>query len=151
MFDFAWCTPKLLDKLKCKSKGENREGQGVEAHSLICSTSEIKRRVGAPGWGLKWMTNGSIIHMDLHKPNNNWSMCSWSTFGAWTNHGQTWIHKIHHDPDLGEATTFPLIIFSMPTHGACTQMSFCLGTPKLGIPKLSKLGFPWFWGAITSC
>jgi hypothetical protein len=25
-------------------------------------------------------------------------MCNWSTFGARTNHGQTWIHKIHHDP-----------------------------------------------------
>jgi hypothetical protein len=31
-----------------------------------------------------------------------------------------------HGPDLGEATTFPLIVFSMPGHEANTQMSFCL-------------------------
>jgi hypothetical protein len=52
-----------------------------------------------------------------------------STFGAYTNHGQTWTHKTHHSPDLGEATTFLLIIFSMFGHGACTQMPFCPETP----------------------
>jgi len=35
-------------------------------------------------------------------------------------------------PELGGSTTFPLLIFSMLGHEACTQMSFCLGTPKLG-------------------
>jgi hypothetical protein len=52
-------------------------------------------------------------------------------FDAWTSHGQTWTHKIHHDPDLGEATTFPFIVFFVPGHGASTQMSFCPGFPKL--------------------
>jgi hypothetical protein len=42
--------------------------------------------------------------------------------------------------DLGEATTFPLIIFFMPSHGAYTQMSFCPKTPKLGVFKFPKLG-----------
>jgi hypothetical protein len=32
------------------------------------------------------------------------------------NHGHKQIHKIHHDLDLGEATTFPLIVFSMISH-----------------------------------
>jgi len=41
------------------------------------------------------------------------------------------IHKIHHGPDLGEATTFPLIVFFVPGHKIDTQMSFCFGTPKL--------------------
>jgi hypothetical protein len=58
-------------------------------------------------------------------------MHSWSTFGARMNHGQTQTHKIHHGRDLGEATTFPLIVFFVPNHGANTQMSFCPGTPKL--------------------
>jgi hypothetical protein len=61
-------------------------------------------------------------------------MHSWNIFGARTNHGQTWIHKTHHDPNLGEATTFPLIVFSMPGHGASTQMSFCLKNPKIRTP-----------------
>ncbi len=61
----------------------------------------------------------------------SWLVRSWSAFGARTNHGQTRIQKTHHDPKLGEATTFPLIIFFVPSHRANTQMSFCSGTPKL--------------------
>jgi hypothetical protein len=58
------------------------------------------------------------IHTDLHKPNNNWLVHSLSTFGARTSHEQTWIHKIHHGLNLGEATTFPLIVYFMPLHEA---------------------------------
>jgi hypothetical protein len=57
-------------------------------------------------------------------------MHSWSIFGARMNHGQTQTHKNHHSPDLEEATTFPFILYSMAGHGANTQMSFCLETPK---------------------
>jgi hypothetical protein len=57
-------------------------------------------------------------------------MHNMSTFGARTNHEHTQIHKIHHSPNLGEATTFPLILLSMIGHGACTQMSFFLGLPS---------------------
>jgi hypothetical protein len=46
------------------------EEEEVEACSLNCSISRVKGRVGAPGWGLRLVTSGSIIHMDLHKPNN---------------------------------------------------------------------------------
>jgi hypothetical protein len=35
---------------------------------------------------------------------------SWNIFGAWMNHGQTHIHNTHHDPDLGEATTYFLCL-----------------------------------------
>jgi hypothetical protein len=52
------------------------------------------------------------------------------------NHGQTWTHKTHHGSNLGEATTFPLLVFSVISHGGYIQMSFCLGTHKLGIPKI---------------
>jgi hypothetical protein len=55
----------------------------------------------------------------------NWLMHSWSIFGAQTSHEQTWTRKIHHNPNLGEVTTFPFIIFFVPSHGASTQMSFC--------------------------
>jgi hypothetical protein len=57
-------------------------------------------------------------------------MHSLSTFGAKTNHGQTQIHKIHHGPDLGEATTFPLIVYFVPLHEGHIQMTFCPWTPK---------------------
>ncbi len=47
-------------------------------------------------------------------------MRSWSTFGAQTSHEQTWTHKTHHSLDLGEVTTFPLIVFFLLGHGANT-------------------------------
>ncbi len=49
-------------------------------------------------------------------------MHSWSTFGAQTRHGQTRIHNIHHSPNLGEATTFPLIVLYVLGHRASTQV-----------------------------
>jgi hypothetical protein len=44
--------------------------EGVRVHSLVRSTLGVEGRVGAPKWGLGRMTSKSIIHMDLHKPNN---------------------------------------------------------------------------------
>jgi len=43
---------------------------------------------------------------------------------------QTQIHKTHHGPDLGEATTFPLILYFVVGHETSTQMSFGPGIPK---------------------
>jgi hypothetical protein len=57
-------------------------------------------------------------------------MHSLNTFGARTSHGQIQTHKIHHGPDLGEATTFPLIIYFVPLHKGHIQMAFCPRTPK---------------------
>jgi hypothetical protein len=59
-------------------------------------------------------------------------MRSLSTFGAQTSYEQTQTHKTHHDPNLGEATTFFHIVFSMSGHGAYTQMSFCPEIPEIG-------------------
>jgi hypothetical protein len=75
-------------------------------------------------------------------------MHGWSTFGAQTNHGHTWTHKTHHGSHLREATTIPLILFFMPYHRACTQMSFCTRTLKL---KVLKLGLSQLWRPITFC
>jgi hypothetical protein len=55
---------------------------------------------------------------------------NWSFFGAWTSHGKIRIHKTHHGSDLGEATTFPFIVYSVPSHGTSIQMAFCLETTK---------------------
>jgi hypothetical protein len=58
-------------------------------------------------------------------------MHSWNNFNAQVRHEQTRIHKTHHNLDLGEATTFPLIKYFVPSHETSTQMSFCPKTPKL--------------------
>lgn len=38
--------------------------------TLSHSISGVEGRVGALGWGLRRMTSESIIHMNLHRPNN---------------------------------------------------------------------------------
>jgi len=64
------------------------------------------------------------------------------------NHEQTQIHKTHHNLDLKEATTFPLIVYFVPNHDTSTQMSFCSGTPTW---EFSQLGLPRLWRPITLC
>jgi hypothetical protein len=79
-------------------------------------------------------TKKSDKHVNYsHRPaqTTSWLVRSWNTFDAHMNHGQTPTHKIHHSLDLGEAITFPLIIFFVHGHKASTQMSFCPKTPKL--------------------
>jgi hypothetical protein len=71
----------------------------------------------------------------------SWLVRNYNTFGAWTSHEVTRIHKTHHDPNVGEATTFPFIVLSMLGHGTITQMSFCLGTPKWE-SRIPKIGTP---------
>jgi hypothetical protein len=46
------------------------------------------------------------------------------------NHEQTQLHNIHHGPDLGEATTFPFIVYYVFAHWTGIQMALCLKTPK---------------------
>jgi hypothetical protein len=54
---------------------------------------------------------------------------------------QTQTHKTHHVLDLEEATTFPLIIYSMPNNGTSTQCHFVSRLPSgnLEIPKIRAL------------
>jgi hypothetical protein len=55
-----WSIAKLLYRLKCESKVKTTKKLKVGAYSLICKISRVKGRVGAPRWGLGWMTNESI-------------------------------------------------------------------------------------------
>jgi hypothetical protein len=98
------------------------------------------------GRGVCWSSGMGIKKSDKHQlftqtyinQTTSWLVHSWSTFCAKISHVQTRTHKTHHGPDLGEATTFPLIVYSVPLHEAHIQMAFCLGTPRdsLEIPKI---------------
>jgi hypothetical protein len=65
-------------------------------------------------------------------------MCSWSTFGAQMNNEHTRMHKTHHGPNLGEVTTFPLIVFTM---GTTPKWCFSRDS-QVGIPKIPKIRIP---------
>jgi hypothetical protein len=128
-------------------KAKTMEEKGVGVRSLAHNTLGVEGRVGVLGWGLGRMINESIIYT---KQTTSWLVRNWGISDARMNHGHTWIHKTHHGPDLGEAITFPLIVFFVINHESYIQMSFCFGTPKLGVLKFSKLGFPTLWRAIMS-
>jgi hypothetical protein len=49
-------------------------------------------------------------------------MHSWITFDARLSLGHTQTQKIHHNPNSRKATTFPVTIFSMISHGGYTQI-----------------------------
>jgi hypothetical protein len=75
---------------------------------------------------------------------------NWNIFCAWTSRMHTQIHKTHHGSNLGEATTFPFIVFFVINHRGYTQMSFCPRTPKMGMLKFLKLRFLKLWRHVTS-
>ncbi len=52
------------------SKVKTTEEERVGVCSLTRNTSVVEAHSRASGWGLGRMTSNSIIHMDVHKPNN---------------------------------------------------------------------------------
>ncbi len=76
-------------------------------------------------------------------------MHSWNTFNARTNHGQTWTHKIHHGLDLGEATTFPLIVYYVFFSWSPHPNGILSWDSQVGVSKFSQLGLPWLCKPIT--
>jgi hypothetical protein len=66
-------------------------------------------------------------------------------------HRQTRTHKTHHGLNLGEAITFPLIVYYALLHEAHIQMVFLSRDSQMGVSKFPKLGLPQLWGPITLC
>jgi hypothetical protein len=95
--------------------------QHFEGGRGVCSSS---------GMGTRKSDKHQLLIRTCANQTTSWLMHSLNTFGARTSHEQTQTHKIHHGPNLREATTFPLIVYFVPLHEAQIQMTFCLGTPK---------------------
>jgi hypothetical protein len=72
-------------------------------------------------------------------------------FWCWDKPRATWTHLTHHGPDLGEATTFPHIVFFALLHRTYIQMVLFLGTPKVESRNCPGLELPRLWAFITSC
>jgi hypothetical protein len=72
-------------------------------------------------------------------------------FGVGISHGLTRIHLTHHGPDSGEATTFPLIVFSAAPHERRLHSNGSFSRDSQGgVPKLSRFRLLGLWGIITS-
>ncbi len=63
----SWIDSNVSPKVK------TIKGQGIRAHSLIHNISGVEGRAGTLVCRLGRTTSKSIIHMDLHKPNNKLS------------------------------------------------------------------------------
>jgi hypothetical protein len=57
-------------------------------------------------------------------------------------------HETHHDPDSGEVTTFPHILFFVPHFGDYIQMALFPGTPKLESRNCPEI-VPGLWTLVT--
>ncbi len=121
--------PSSLMNLTSSPKMKTTEREGIRARSLVCNTSKVKGHAGALRWGLGRLTSKSITHMDMHKPNK---FVSAQLEHLWCMDEPRADTNSQDSPrlGLGEATTFPLIVYYVPGHRASTQMSFCHGTPK---------------------
>jgi hypothetical protein len=62
--------PNSLVDLIASPNVKTTKGWRVQVCSLVCSTLGVEGRVRAPRLGLGRMTSESIIHQNLHKPNN---------------------------------------------------------------------------------
>ncbi len=114
--------------------------------SLVGNTLRVERCVRVLGWELRRVKSKLVFTRICTNQLTNWLMHSWNIFGAQMNHMHTQTHKIHHGLDMGEATTFPLIVFYVIRYGGYIQMSFC---PR-GVPKFLKLSLLAFCRSITS-
>jgi len=126
--------------------GENN--RNVRSWGTLLGSQHFEGRgvCWSSGMGLGRMTSNHSLTWTCTNQ-TSWLMCRWSTFGARTSHMQTWTHKTHHGLDLGEASTFSFIVYSMLGHGTNTQMSFCPRIPKSW--KFPQLGLLQLWGPIT--
>jgi hypothetical protein len=125
-----WHNPNLLYRLKCESKVKATEKQRIGAHSLIRNTSGGKGACWSFGMGTRKSGKHQLLTRTCTNQTTSWLVHGLSTFGARTNHEQTQTHKTHHGLNLGEATTFPLIVYYVPLHKVHIQMAFCFRTPK---------------------
>ncbi len=89
--------------------------------------------------GLGRLTNDSIIHTDLYRPNNKLVNAQLEHFGAQTNRGQTWTHKIQHGPDKGKPSASPLQYTLCLATGPAPKCHFVPGLPS-GSPEIPKIG-----------
>jgi hypothetical protein len=80
--------------------------------------------------GLGKMTSVQSLTWICTNKTISWLVHSLSTFDVRTNHGQIQTHKTRRRLDLGEPTTFPLIVFYVPLPEAHIQMAFYPGIPK---------------------
>jgi hypothetical protein len=107
--------PSSLIDSNVSLKWKQRKNKELGTRSLA-STLGVEGCARALRWDWEEWKALNHSHGPTQNQTTSWLVHSWSTFGVKTSHEQTQTHKTHHGPDLGEATTFPLIIYFVPGH-----------------------------------
>ncbi len=137
--------------LTMNPKVKTIEGKRVGVRSLAHCILGVKGCVGASGQGLRRMTSESIIHTDLHKPNNKLVSAQlehfWCTNEPWATRNskdstEFGLRGSHHLPPYNILCAWPQdehpnIILSLDS--------------QVEVPKFPKLGLPQLWRPIILC
>ncbi len=118
----------------CDPKRVQRVGFAELVRNLVplpTSSTKRGRRVVWEAPGLDQEEIKLFGHGPASKTNMSWLEVILHAFGVGTSHGLTRTHMTHHGLDLGEATTFPLIVFSVAPREAYIQMTLFPRTPKV--------------------
>ncbi len=107
----------------------NAERVGTQSHSLAHNTWRGRGACWSSGMGLGRSDQLIHSHGPAHNPHK---VVSAKLEHLWCQDEPraTRTHKTHHGPDLGEATTFPLIVYSAARGGGGIQMAISPGTPE---------------------
>jgi hypothetical protein len=115
--------------------------EGVGVRSLVHSTSWGKKGVLKLQDGDKGDWQACQLFISIYTNQiTSWLVHNSIYFGAWMNHGHTQTHKIHHNLNLGKATTFFYKLFFMIHHETTPKWHFSRNS-KLGVSQFLKLGF----------
>ncbi len=145
------CTPKLLDGLNYKSKGEDngrRRSWGMFPSLQhfggkgVCQSSEM---------GLRRLTSNSITHMDLHKPNNK--LVNVQLEHLWCTNEPRVNTNSQDSPRLGLGGNQHLLLYSILCAWPLDQHPNVIlsQNSQVGIPKFPKLGLSQLWRPVTLC
>jgi hypothetical protein len=127
------------------------EGLRAGARSLVRKTLWVEGCVGVLRWGLGKVTSKSIIHMDVHKPNNKLVSVLLEHFLCIDETRAKMDSQDSSRPELGGSHHLPpySILYACPwgqhPNGILSQDS------QVKVLKFPKLGLSWFWRPITLC
>ncbi len=116
--------------------------------SLAHNTLKGREACWSSGMGLGRINKLIHSHGPSHNPHKVVS-AELKHLWCWDEPWATRTHKTQHDPDLGEATTFPLIVYYVTLHGAHIQMAFLPRDSRVGVPKSRQLRLLGLWSPIT--
>jgi hypothetical protein len=122
--------------------------EGVGACSLVRSILGVKGHARVLGSGLGRSTSNQFLTHACTNQTTSWWLHNWSTFGAWMNHKQTWIHKTHHGPKSHHLPPYNTICAWPRNQHPNVNLS---RDSQAGVPKFPKLGLPRLWGPVILC